>query len=533
VDELLPTPTVGDSKAARDRTSGRSKGEDSQHHDGVTLSDAMRLLPTPKANADRKARSSMVGKKHWGAPALEQAVELAQGILPREFETWDEVPGRSRTSPSSLGSAASTSPSSPSASSAWDRSSGTPPAPESSSDGGRLFPAGETSKSSPLLPTPRAEKLTPQQRDDFTPNLMMRIAALTSSSVGSPASQQATLADARERPMIVGSGRSSPELFASCDREWFCSRMYLDFEVWRENGMPPLTAAYVAGLIDGEGCIGITVNNRRTKPTYQARIDVGMSEKALPLLEALRRQYGGSLSKTRESTSAWGAAWRWALTSRAETTPFLRAIKPHLMLKAEQADLALRLLAMVGTLPKTADGKPKWTDQARADAATIRAQVMDLNRKGPTVTQQAGWFARYVGGQWLTDQRSLLDPTGWEKFSGTWPAWGMTRRGSAFALPTSARATDASGSSSLLHTPTATDKDGKPRYDHRASPGYVRNKPVPNLAAQIVDELLPTPVADHSRGLAQPGTDYQSLPNAVLGLRGEPTSLPSDDGSES
>lgn len=30
--------------------------------------------------------------------------------------------------------------------------------------------------------------------------------------------------------------------------------------------------------------------------------------------------------------------------------------------------------------------------------------------------------------------------------------------------------------------------------------------------------LLPTPVADHSRGLAQPGTDFQSLPNAVIAL---------------
>lgn len=29
---------------------------------------------------------------------------------------------------------------------------------------------------------------------------------------------------------------------------------------------------------------------------------------------------------------------------------------------------------------------------------------------------------------------------------------------------------------------------------------------------------LPTPVADHSRGLPQPGTDFQSLPNAVISL---------------
>jgi DNA (cytosine-5)-methyltransferase 1 len=35
--------------------------------------------------------------------------------------------------------------------------------------------------------------------------------------------------------------------------------------------------------------------------------------------------------------------------------------------------------------------------------------------------------------------------------------------------------------------------------------------------------LLPTPVADHSRGLPSEGTDYQSLPNAVVALLPTPT----------
>jgi hypothetical protein len=45
----------------------------------------------------------------------------------------------------------------------------------------------------------------------------------------------------------------------------------------------------------------------------------------------------------------------------------------------------------------------------------------------------------------------------------------------------------------MLHTPTTGDTT--PNYDHRASPGYTRDKPVPNLAAQIEDELLPTPIS--------------------------------------
>lgn len=41
----MPTPVVADARGARNRTSGRSN-PDSKHQDGVTLTDAMRLLPT-------------------------------------------------------------------------------------------------------------------------------------------------------------------------------------------------------------------------------------------------------------------------------------------------------------------------------------------------------------------------------------------------------------------------------------------------------------------------------------------------------
>lgn len=55
------------------------------------------LLPTPRVSADRTSRQQMVDAKQWSAPSLAQAVELAQGILPREFKSWDEVPGWSQS----------------------------------------------------------------------------------------------------------------------------------------------------------------------------------------------------------------------------------------------------------------------------------------------------------------------------------------------------------------------------------------------------------------------------------------------------
>jgi hypothetical protein len=97
IEHLLPTPTAMDSKKA----SGGSTPSD------VTLTDAVvptamgaaenprhgALLPTPKVAASRTSRGAMTRDGQWSAPGLEQAIEMAQRILPREFQSWDEVPG--------------------------------------------------------------------------------------------------------------------------------------------------------------------------------------------------------------------------------------------------------------------------------------------------------------------------------------------------------------------------------------------------------------------------------------------------------
>ncbi len=57
------------------------------------------LLPTPNANVMRASRRAMTEETQWSAPGLEQVAELASGILPREFESEEEIPGRSKLMP--------------------------------------------------------------------------------------------------------------------------------------------------------------------------------------------------------------------------------------------------------------------------------------------------------------------------------------------------------------------------------------------------------------------------------------------------
>lgn len=91
--DLLPTPTCSD-------TNGPG-----EHGDvGMDLRTAVNLLPTPVTGPNRVSRGALTGTTpgcaakpggQWSAPGLEQALEIARGELPREFDSWDEVRGAS------------------------------------------------------------------------------------------------------------------------------------------------------------------------------------------------------------------------------------------------------------------------------------------------------------------------------------------------------------------------------------------------------------------------------------------------------
>jgi Site-specific DNA methylase len=79
---LLPTP------AARDWKSGASNllGRNARPLNETVVN----LLPTPRAAADRTSRRAATAQR--SAPSLEQAVEIADGRLPRELRAWHEAP---------------------------------------------------------------------------------------------------------------------------------------------------------------------------------------------------------------------------------------------------------------------------------------------------------------------------------------------------------------------------------------------------------------------------------------------------------
>lgn len=213
--------------------------------------------------------------------------------------------------------------------------------------------------------------------------------------------------------------------------------------------MSTLSGAYVAGLIDGEGCIYLTPDRRAAraaKRSYNLTVEVGMTRPARAVLERLKHQWGGSLNKTRNATTRWAEAWAWRVNGRAAAA-LLDDIAPYLTVKKEQASLALLAHGIRASLVPPGKTYAKWTPEASAQVGEIRTRLRELNKKGPDVPLEREPIALLVDGQWVTPQRDLFGSLSSEPFSGPWPNSGMGARGVCWTCNTSEFPKDAVGSS--------------------------------------------------------------------------------------
>lgn len=97
---------------------------------------------------------------------------------------------------------------------------------------------------------------------------------------------------------------------------------------------------YLAGFIDGEGCIDVQI----TKGVYvRPRLRIMMAENAQALLGLIHNSCGGSWERREHKSSNWQNAVGLNWTGYKQACPVLRNIVKHLTLKREQARFCLWL----------------------------------------------------------------------------------------------------------------------------------------------------------------------------------------------
>ena len=109
------------------------------------------------------------------------------------------------------------------------------------------------------------------------------------------------------------------------------------------NKLTETQAAYIAGLLDGEGCISYyNVSNGNGYRGYSTRIKVAMTD-ANPVYW-LKDILGCGFITVREREAQYRRVFEWQTKSRVDIADVLEAVFPYLIVKKEQAKLLLNFL---------------------------------------------------------------------------------------------------------------------------------------------------------------------------------------------
>lgn len=138
--------------------------------------------------------------------------------------------------------------------------------------------------------------------------------------------------------------------------------------------MTEFDIGYFAGLLDGEGFVTITCQGTTT----QGSAAVGITNMNKPLLEELKRNFGGIIYDHGKPTSVrhkQGYVWR---LNGKKVEPFLTLVLPHLRLKKRQAELTLIFIETV----KAGGPGRDTTNETLILRDEIREEVRTLNKRG-------------------------------------------------------------------------------------------------------------------------------------------------------
>lgn len=108
----------------------------------------------------------------------------------------------------------------------------------------------------------------------------------------------------------------------------------------QDNPREAALVGYLAGIFDGEGCIGIKKympKGKNRTMCYYLYLYVGMQDKGV--MSLIHDVLGGNLNEERVPKRR--SMWRWNVTGKLHIAAILNMLLPHLRVKRSQAELAL------------------------------------------------------------------------------------------------------------------------------------------------------------------------------------------------
>jgi len=128
---------------------------------------------------------------------------------------------------------------------------------------------------------------------------------------------------------------------------------------------------YLAGILDGEGCLSITAGQKATCINYNSTLQVQNTSKQL--IDWLQTKFGGSVYLSKKETEKTKEAYMWRVLKKKEIEVLLLATLPYLVVKREQAKILLEFVR----LPREANNELR---------AVYYQRLRILNSRGVSVT---------------------------------------------------------------------------------------------------------------------------------------------------
>ena len=145
-----------------------------------------------------------------------------------------------------------------------------------------------------------------------------------------------------------------------------------------------ISAKYLAGFIDGEGCLRLAkVHHPGWNPQYAPRVTVTNTNRQI--LEDLRKSFGGILAHQPRRVIGWKDADQLVWTG-LRVKPLLLAVRPFLQIKAKQARLLLQFIRhRQGTHQgRIGSGFARLPPGVIAYREALFLRMRRLNAKGPS-----------------------------------------------------------------------------------------------------------------------------------------------------
>lgn len=118
---------------------------------------------------------------------------------------------------------------------------------------------------------------------------------------------------------------------------------------------PQSRAAYLAGFMDGEGSFSIVktyqINERKDGSKHKCiryHLHIKIANTNLPVLEWIVLHFGGQISAKKDWSPKWKKRYDWTLTGHSRMEVMILALLPYLLIKREQALVALEFARLNG-----------------------------------------------------------------------------------------------------------------------------------------------------------------------------------------